>query len=98
MLQLSTRRRRNHFCIFISLAVTCENKLLKVYFVPNLQLQKFTLLKFNHQHDPWIVFLHQEKCLHQIVFPKKYKKQFSCYNPVKTSFLAVVVAPVPFPF
>ena len=26
------------------------------------------------------------------------KQQFSCYNPIKTSFLAVVVAPVPFPF
>ena len=26
------------------------------------------------------------------------KQQFSCYNPIKTSFLAVVVAPVLFPF
>ena len=26
------------------------------------------------------------------------KKQFSCYNPIKTSFLAVVIAPVPFLF
>ena len=26
------------------------------------------------------------------------KQQFSCYNPIKTSLLAVVVAPVPFPF
>ena len=26
------------------------------------------------------------------------KQQFSCYNPRKTTFLAVVVAPVPFPF
>ena len=26
------------------------------------------------------------------------KQQFSCYNPIKTTFLAVVVAPVPFPF
>ena len=26
------------------------------------------------------------------------KQQFSCYNPIKTSLLAVAVAPVPFPF
>ena len=26
------------------------------------------------------------------------KQQFSCYNPIKTSFLAVVIAPVPFSF
>ena len=32
----STMERRNHFRIFLSLAVNCENKLLKVYFVPNL--------------------------------------------------------------
>ena len=26
------------------------------------------------------------------------KQQFSCYNPIKTSFLDVFVAPAPFPF
>ena len=25
-------------------------------------------------------------------------EQFSCYNPIKTSFLAVVIAPIPFLF
>ena len=29
--------RRIHFRIFLSLAVNCENKLLKVYFVPNFK-------------------------------------------------------------
>ena len=32
---------------------------------------------------------------HQIFIPQN-KWQFSCYNPIKISFLAVVVAPVPF--
>ena len=27
---------QNHFRIFLSLVLNCENKLLKVYFVPNL--------------------------------------------------------------
>ena len=58
-------------------------------------MQKFISLKFHHQHEPWIVFLHQEKCPHQISIPPT-KQQFSCYNPIKTSFLAVVIAPVPF--
>ena len=41
---------------------------------------------------------------HQILSPSlninssPSKKQFSCYNPIKTSFLAVVIAPVPFLF
>ena len=61
--------RRNHFCIFLSLAVNCENKLLKNYFFPNLYLQKFTSLNFYYQHEPWIVFLHQEECPHQIFIP-----------------------------
>ena len=39
MFQLSTMGRRNHFLIFLSLAVNCETKLLKVYCVPRLQLQ-----------------------------------------------------------
>ena len=30
--------------------------------------------------------------------PSHKQQQFSCYNPINTSFLAVVVAPVPFPF
>ena len=65
----STMGRRNHFCIFLSLAVNCENKLLKNYFFPNLYLQKFTSLNFYYQHEPWIVFLHQEECPHQIFIP-----------------------------
>ena len=34
MFQLATVGRRNHFHIFLSLTVNCENKLLKVYCVP----------------------------------------------------------------
>ena len=30
--------------------------------------------------------------------PTISKQQFSCYNPIKTSFVAAVVVPVPFPF
>ena len=30
--------------------------------------------------------------------PQQTKQQFSCYNPIKTSFLAVVIAPAPFSF
>ena len=36
MFQLATMGRRNHFHIFLSLTVNCENKLLKLYFVPRL--------------------------------------------------------------
>ena len=36
MFQLATMGRRNHFHIFLSLAVNCENKLLKVYCNPRL--------------------------------------------------------------
>ena len=32
-------------------------------------MQKFTLLKFHYLHKPWIVFLHQKKCRHQILIP-----------------------------
>ena len=31
-------------------------------------------------------------------FSASTKKQFSCYNPIKASFLAVVIAPIPFLF
>ena len=48
-------------------------------------------------HKPWIVSLHQEKCPRQIFTLPLAKQQFSCYNPIKTSFLAVVIVPVPFP-
>ena len=36
MFQLATMGRINHFHIFLSLAVNCENKLLKLYCVPRL--------------------------------------------------------------
>ena len=133
-------RRGNHFPIFLSLAVKCENKLLKVYCVSKLYLQKFTSLKYHHPHRPWKAFLflqvisfvdftlkyktklqhawfsllkgwwgvpslveslfiplHQENCPHQIFIPQT-KQQFSCYNPIKTSFLAAFAAAVQFSF
>ena len=68
MFQLSTTLgRRNRFHIFLSLSVNIENELAKIYCVSRLQLQKFTSLKLHHVHNPWIVFFHQEKCLHQIL-------------------------------
>ena len=39
------------------LAVKCEYKVLKVYCVARLQLQKSTSLKFHHPHRPWKAFL-----------------------------------------
>ena len=102
MFQLATMECRSHLHIFLSLAVNCENKVLKVCCVPRLSLQKFTLLKLHHPHKPRIVFLHQEphspstKYLFPYITPTK--QQLSCYNPIKTSFLTVVIAPVPFPF
>ena len=36
--------------------------------------------------------------MHPPNFYAPTKQQFSCYNPIKISFLAAVVAPVPFPF
>ena len=56
MFQLANMGRRNHFHIFLSLVVNCENKLLKVYCVPRLSLQKFTSLKFRLSHKLWIAF------------------------------------------
>ena len=38
---LFAMKRRNNFHICLSLAVTCENKLLKIYCVLSLQLQNF---------------------------------------------------------
>ena len=35
LFQVFNMGRRNHFRIFLSLAVNCEKKVLKVYFVPN---------------------------------------------------------------
>ena len=101
MFQLSTTMgRRNHFHIFLSLSVNSEKELAKFYCVPRLYLQKkFTSLKFHHAHKPWIVFLHQEKCPCQIFNPPlRLEKQYSCYDPIKTSFLAAAVVPVPFLF
>ena len=70
--QLATMRRRNHFPIFLSLAVKCENKLLKVYCVSKLYLQKFTSLKYHHPHRPWKAFLFLQ-VISFVDFTLKYK-------------------------
>ena len=57
MFQLASMRRRNHFHIFLSLAVNCENKILKVNCILELSLQKLTSLKLHHPHGSWIAFL-----------------------------------------
>ena len=37
--------RRNHFDRFLSLAVNCENKVLKVYCVPKALIAKISITK-----------------------------------------------------
>ena len=48
-------------CFTVTLTVTCENKLLKIYIVLRLKSQKFILLRsYHHECRPWITFLLQQ--------------------------------------
>ena len=59
MFHLSATRYRINFHILFSLTVSCEKKLLKMYYAVRLHSQDFISLKFRHPYMPWIFFLLQ---------------------------------------
>ena len=89
--------RRNHFHMFPSYAVNCEKKPPKSLFCSESLIAKIYSTKIPSSARA-LDSLPPPRKMPSINFYPPTKQQFSCYNPIKTSFLAVVVAPVPFPF